>query len=61
MKKLLYLLLFLPLSSYATHIVGGEIVLTHVTSQNYKLALILYFDEVYGNPGAIDPNVDIHI
>lgn len=62
MKKIILLIgLFLPISGFATHIVGGEIVLTHVVDQNYKLALILYFDEVYGNPGAIDANADIHI
>ncbi len=63
MKKLIVLLFGIlgALNGYATHIVGGEIELTHIQGESYTLALILYFDEVYGNPGAIDTDADVHI
>jgi len=39
---------------WATHIVGGEFELIHVQDFRYRLNLVLYFDQVYGNPGAED-------
>jgi hypothetical protein len=45
----------------ASHIVGGEFELLHTTGSFYRLNMILYFDEVNGIPGALDPFVDIRI
>lgn len=56
-RRLLITLLVLYGSSHAlwsTHIVGGEFELIHVTDFQYRLNLILYFDQVNGNPGAED-------
>ena len=47
--------------SEATHIVGGEFELVHIENFDYKLNMILYFDDVYGNPQAEDPFVDAYI
>ncbi len=41
-------------SVWSTHIVGGEFELIHLQDFNYRLNLILYFDQVNGNPGAED-------
>lgn len=41
-------------SAQATHIVGGEIQLTHVSGNTYRITLNVYFDAVNGNPAAID-------
>lgn len=40
----------------ATHIVGGEFEIVHVSGNSYRVNLILYFDMLNGNPGAKDPN-----
>jgi gliding motility-associated-like protein len=57
-------LLILPFFAQATHIVGGEIEMTHIRNNDYRFRLIMYFDAVNGNPqalglGGIDP-VTIH-
>lgn len=39
-------------SAFASHIVGGEFELIHSGDNNYRLNLIIYFDEIWGNPGA---------
>jgi hypothetical protein len=39
---------------WSTHIVGGEFELVHLQQYQYRLNLILYFDQVFGNPGAED-------
>ncbi len=44
-------------SLQATHIVGGEFELVHLDNFNYRLNLVLYFDQVNGNPGAEDQQV----
>ena len=51
-KRLLPLLVTLiTLSqSYATHIVGGEFELKYVEESTYSLKLIIYFDDINGNP-----------
>ncbi|RSK24053.1 gliding motility-associated C-terminal domain-containing protein [Hymenobacter metallilatus] len=41
----------------ATHIVGGELDLQHISGDTYRLTLNLYFDAVYGQPGALDPSM----
>jgi len=45
----------------ATHIVGGEFELIHITDSLYNLNLILYFDQVNGNPGAEDAVINARI
>lgn len=58
-----FLTLILPLfflfSSrlFATHIVGGEFELIHVSGYTYNLKLNQYFDHIHGNPGAEDQYV----
>ena len=56
MKRLLLLLAFsvLTLPVFASHIVGGEIELLHVSGILYRINLIYYFD-VTNNPGR-DPD-----
>jgi hypothetical protein len=63
MKKLfLGLTLFLmPLFGKASHIVGGEFELIHLNGFQYRLNLVLYFDQLNGNPGALDNFVDANI
>jgi hypothetical protein len=48
-------------SALSTHIVGGEFELIHLQEFQYRLNLILYFDEVNGNPGAEDLMVSPYI
>lgn len=45
----------------ASHIVGGEFELIHLSDNTYRINLILYFDELNGLPGARDPNVTARI
>lgn len=52
----LIFLLFVSGKSLASHIVGGEFELIHVSGSTYQLNLIIYFDDVTGNPGAEDPS-----
>ncbi|UII21406.1 gliding motility-associated C-terminal domain-containing protein [Fulvivirga ligni] len=55
MKKSLLLLIFIlacKVSSFASHIVGGEFELVYLSGNSYRLNLIIYFDEINGNPGA---------
>ncbi len=57
--KRIFLVLFcmLALPVLASHIVGGEFELIHLTGNQYRLNLILYFDEANGNPRAQDETV----
>ena len=59
MKFWLSLLINLCLvgQALATHIVGGEFELTHLSRDTYQLTLNMYFDNLNGNPGALDPGV----
>jgi hypothetical protein len=60
MKKYLFTsLLLVVLPVYASHIVGGEFELLHISGYNYKLNMILYFDDINGNPGALDNAVTV--
>jgi gliding motility-associated-like protein len=47
--------------AFATHIVGGEFELQYLQRERYRLRLILYNDDINGNPGAIDPNAQVFI
>lgn len=55
MRKILLvsiLILICKVSSFASHIVGGEFELVYLNGNNYRLNLIIYFDEINGAPGA---------
>ncbi len=45
----------------ASHIVGGEFELIHISGSLYRLNLIIYFDKINGSPGAKDPAVTASI
>src|SRR5689334_7768212 len=45
----------------ATHIVGGELGLTHLSVNEYQITLDLYFDAVNGSTGAIDDTAHVYI
>lgn len=63
MKRLLFglALLILPLTGRSSHIVGGEFELIHLNGFQYRLNLVLYFDQINGSPGALDNFVDANI
>ncbi|NJL11627.1 MAG: gliding motility-associated C-terminal domain-containing protein [Microscillaceae bacterium] len=48
-------------TTQATHIVGGEFQLDHLSGNQYNLFLNLYFDDVNGNPDAEDPEIQAYI
>src|SRR6476469_8011783 len=54
-----WLLLIVP--AHATHIVGGELELTHGTGESYTLTLNLYFDAVNGDASLINANLTASI
>jgi len=62
MKKLLFtffLLIVFPLM--ASHIVGGEFELLHISGDTYQLNMILYYDLVNANKGAKDNDAMVFI
>ncbi|MCC9136001.1 gliding motility-associated C-terminal domain-containing protein [Pontibacter silvestris] len=63
LKRFLFLLagIILCFNAYATHIVGGEFELEHLQEYNYRLTLNLYFDDVNGNPGALDQLITVNV
>ncbi len=56
LKKILFFTVFsfFLTSAKATHIVGGEIEVKHISANNYQISLNLYFDAINGVEGAID-------
>lgn len=56
-KTFLTLLLLISFPLVASHIVGGEFELIHISGNTYRLNLIIYFDEINGSQGARDQNV----
>lgn len=54
-------LLFFSLRIFATHIVGGEFEMIHKDNYTFEINLIMYFDDVNGNPEAEDPFVQAYI
>ena len=54
---LIIFFLFLATHLQATHIVGGQLELTHIRGITYNLRMNLYFDVINGNPGAEDQQV----
>jgi hypothetical protein len=62
MKRiLLSLFLLTALPVMASHIVGGEFELLHVSGSTYRLNLIVYFDLIKGTSGARDEDADVSI
>jgi gliding motility-associated-like protein len=64
MKRIFLLVILLLtrfISAEATHIVGGELEMLHLGGNSYRLSLIMYFDGVNGDPGAINNDVRISI
>jgi gliding motility-associated-like protein len=53
--------MLLPNRANATHIVGGELELQHLGGSTYQLGLIVYFDDVNGQPGARDLDVYVTV
>ncbi|MBX2896554.1 MAG: gliding motility-associated C-terminal domain-containing protein [Cyclobacteriaceae bacterium] len=60
-KILLTLLLLIVFPVFASHIVGGEFELIHISGNQYRLNLIIYFDQLNGAPGAKDPSATVSI
>ncbi|MEX1239089.1 MAG: gliding motility-associated C-terminal domain-containing protein [Cyclobacteriaceae bacterium] len=62
MKKIiLFLLCLWAFPVAASHIVGGEFEIIHISGDRYRINLILYFDELNGSVNARDPNVEARI
>lgn len=63
MRRLLPLVLFCVLctSTFATHIVGGEVLYKHIGNNRYVVTLNLFVDCVNGNPGAIQQDTTANI
>ncbi|MCC9167483.1 gliding motility-associated C-terminal domain-containing protein [Pontibacter harenae] len=64
MRQRIFFFIFcilLSFQTYATHLVGGEFELQHLTGYNYRLSLNLYFDLVNGDRGARDPSIAVRI
>lgn len=62
MKRILLVVLcFLTIPVAASHIVGGEFEILHISGSTYRVNLILYFDELNGNPNAKDADVTARI
>lgn len=61
--RLITFLFFLltPVFVYSSHIYGGEIRVENVCDNIHKIQLLTYFDNINGNPGAIDSEVFVAI
>jgi gliding motility-associated-like protein len=60
----LFLCPFFFTSTFATHIVGGDIAMLCLNPKepgNYKITVSLYFDELNGNAGALDNSITLSI
>lgn len=60
-KVILWLLCLVAFPAAASHIVGGEFEIVHLSGDSYRINLILYFDELNGSIGARDAKVDARI
>lgn len=56
-RGFLLILCVMALPVMASHIVGGEFELIHISGSAYRVNLILYFDKINGSPGARDNNI----
>jgi hypothetical protein len=55
MKWIIRVVLFVfTAPAMASHIVGGEFEIIHLSGESYRVSLILYFDQLNGNAGARD-------
>jgi gliding motility-associated-like protein len=54
-------ILLLSVQARATHIVGGEFGLEYRFGNTYRVTMNLYYDEVNGNPLAVDQNILVRI
>lgn len=62
MRRFFIVLLCLcGLQANASHIVGGEFELLHISGSTYRLNLIIYFDKINGAVGAKDPSATASI
>lgn len=62
MRRVFILFLcFCGIQAGASHIVGGEFELLHISGSSYRLNLIIYFDKLNGAAGAKDPNATVAI
>jgi hypothetical protein len=50
-RPLIIVFLLITIQAFASHIVGGEFQLVHLTDYKYRIDLIIYFDEINGLPG----------
>ncbi len=55
----LFCLMIFPV--FGSHIVGGEFEIKYISGNKYRVRMIIYFDELNGNPGAKDLAVDVRI
>lgn len=64
MRKILLTLIVLlacKLTSFASHIVGGEFELLHLQDYEFSLNMIMYFDEKNGAAGAREESIVVYI
>jgi hypothetical protein len=62
MKRVFFtFLLLIAIPLMASHIVGGEFELLHISGNQYQLNIIMYFDKIHGNPLAKDPYDTVHV
>lgn len=54
------LFLFSLQTAFATHIVGGEPQLLHLSDDQYRVGLVLYFDDINGDRSAFDFEINVH-
>jgi hypothetical protein len=60
-RTLLVLFCLLAFPLIASHIVGGEFEIIHISGNTYRINLIQYFDVLNGNPDAQDLNINARI
>ncbi len=60
-KILLTLLVLIAFPVFASHIVGGEFELIYISGNQYRLNLIIYFDQINGALGAKDQTATVSI
>src|SRR5689334_22884840 len=56
-RGFLIILCVLALPVMASHIVGGEFEVIHISGNTYRVNLIIYFDQLNGSPGARDNTI----
>lgn len=55
------LLALVPMITHASHIVGGEFEMLHLSGFTYRINMIIYFDSLHGNEGARDLEAVVRI